>query len=650
MSKRRASKELTSLTGTSAHERRYQAPSQSGAWYANRQRSASPAPKPAPTVRPDEPTPRLNLAKVLRKVHPRKPTDRLVGEAAADRRSAIKYIYEKVLHSPPKEEWETLKTISTICDALHVPRGSRGVVQSVLQALADDPDYDVRREAPGKGRPAEIRDGDEQAEFIYKTLEGGNTIGVVTVLLNNCYRRPRRMKNLSYSTVARFVHKSPYIVISRRKEKKAGSEDAEAQWSKARLAFAKQLLEQVELGGESKEPLDPSETGTAKFPPLYLHAIAWWDEHHRKIILGHTSEREARIYRHPTTGKVALPSDGGVLSPEKPNTAVKFPTEARLLFGAAMVQDASGRYGGVKATPFSYTNCQVIGFSAYRTACDAMILRCKHFKRGAYDMKERYGDRLDEELRLRLRKDGKVCVKELIDHVIAESTRLYAGTPFANTFSIFHDGLTAWWEKEAQEYIAERGFKHRQLRCLPGTNDNTRYAGKLPGNSPEICRALDSFGFAHLQRSWKVHTSLTSILDPKDNRRFNMGTVEEVERTLRRCWEVSPTSGQIVTDIQALPRVLQTIIEAKGCIVPDLSLRSGRRAGPDGGPGEGKRARAAIATNTDLVLHADCQPALARLAAVHLTILDACEDDADMAAYVHGPDNEAMLPACAKGK
>jgi len=36
-----------------------------------------------------------------------------------------------------------------------------------------------------------------------------------------------------------------------------------------------------------------------------------------------------------------------------------------------------------------------------------------------------------------------VCVTELMDHVVAESTKAYAGTPRANDFSIFHCGLSA---------------------------------------------------------------------------------------------------------------------------------------------------------------------------------------------------------------
>ena len=60
--------------------------------------------------------------------------------------------------------------------------------------------------------------------------------------------------------------------------------------------------------------------------------------------------------------------------------------------------------------------------------------------------------------------------------------------------------------------------------------------------------------------------------------------------------------------------------------------------------------RSTIATNTDLELHEDCRPALERLAAGSLAALDAYEDEAETAAYVHSPDDEAMLPLCAGGK
>ncbi len=45
-----------------------------------------------------------------------------------------------------------------------------------------------------------------------------------------------------------------------------------------------------------------------------------------------------------------------------------------------------------------------------------------------------------------------------------------------------------------------------------------------------------------------------------------------------RCWNVEPTSERIVQDILDWPRVLQKIVEAKGCVVHGEAIRSGHRA------------------------------------------------------------------------
>jgi len=97
------------------------------------------------------------------------------------------------------------------------------------------------------------------------------------------------------------------------------------------------------------------------------------------------------------------------------------------------------------------------------------------------------------------------------------------------------------------------------------------------GDSPEICRALDSHGFADLKLSMAYHISLTSVYDNDDNRRFKTGTPTEVWHTMTRCWEMEPTSDRIVNDIQKFPEVLRKIIAFHGCVVHDEFLRSGRR-------------------------------------------------------------------------
>ena len=47
---------------------------------------------------------------------------------------------------------------------------------------------------------------------------------------------------------------------------------------------------------------------------------------------------------------------------------------------------------------------------------------------------------------------------------------------------------------------------------------------------------------------------------------------------MAHAWEMEPTSVRIVEDIKALPQVLDVIIKAKGCVVKDEFLRTGRRS------------------------------------------------------------------------
>jgi hypothetical protein len=364
-------RDLLSLS-TSSIEKRHHIVSQTRAYYAVRspdysKRTRSPAPPtspPPPHVVPDI------------WVHVLPDRVRLTPEAASNRRVAIKYVFQEVCLSPPKDAWLERGTIPYIMRVLTMPDGSYAVVYRVLSTLEIDPHADVASEKPGKGRHSEIVDCTEQAKFIYHALESGNTISTTTVLINAYFRKPKRLKNLSYSTVARFVHSSPYISIARRKMRKSGKEDADTVWSKARLAFAKQLKEQIRLGR-----LSPAELTAANsvFPPLYLDGIAWWDEHHKKVILGHTSVNETRIYRNDA-GIPTLPSDGGTLAPCRPNVSMKYPGEARMLFGVAMVKNAAGDMSGVKAAPFCYTSCQILGIPGYDKACEEEKRRVKALK------------------------------------------------------------------------------------------------------------------------------------------------------------------------------------------------------------------------------------------------------------------------------
>ena len=235
------------------------------------------------------------------------------------------------------------------------------------------------------------------------------------------------------------------------------------------------------------------------------------------------------------------------------------------------------------------------------------------------------------------------CITEMIDHMIAESTAVYAGTEFANSFMIYHDALTLLWEAKAREYIREKGFTDRFIHIIREYQDgiNKRYWFTVVGDSPELARALDSFGFADLELSMAFHQALTSGWAANNPKKFQFGTPSQVWSAMSRCWEVEPTSERIVQDIIDLPRVLQKIIDAKGTVAYGEALRNGHRARRADGKGTMKGNLSSSRRKSTLSLrpiHPDARSALDAIlgeeeAVIEETIesvenlIDACYDE-----------------------
>lgn len=214
----------------------------------------------------------------------------------------------------------------------------------------------------------------------------------------------------------------------------------------------------------------------------------------------------------------------------------------------------------------------------------------------------------------------KYCdVRELIDHVISESTEAYRGTARENDFFIYHDARKQFWEVGAKEYIRIK-YPEMERRILRITGEFAffvkRYKDSVVGDSPEMARALDSYGFADLELSMLFHVSLTSVYPDNDPRKFKMNTPSEVWRTMTRCWEVEPTSERVIADIEDWPRVLRAIRDAEGTIVFGEALRSGNRWQRSDGKGELKskfRSRQRKSTLHGRPVHPDGQEAFDRL-------------------------------------
>ncbi|KAH8059608.1 hypothetical protein JL722_5237 [Aureococcus anophagefferens] len=155
------------------------------------------------------------------------------------------------------------------------------------------------------------------------------------------------------------------------------------------------------------------------------------------------------------------------------------------------------------------------------------------------------------------------------------SKKLFRGTTHEHDFVIWHDALSAWWEDEAQDYLATLGFKDRQVCALDDTNaEFARYSHGLVGDSPELM-PLDAHLFSDLSQELWRHVAITSNLPESDPRRFSTGTPAEMERSVVRAWQVAPTPDRIVEDRD--PEAHRRIIEAKGVAVQDIYFRSSRR-------------------------------------------------------------------------
>ena len=553
--------------------------------------------------------------------------ERLSGDMLEFRKGAIIYIYSHVLGSPPPDQWAGQHgTLLNIINRLSLPKNSRTRVNEILKARYD---FELTSEIIDKqsGRPSLINEGTDEAIIIILSLEKGLGLGNATILVNK-HRREKGDDPVSYSAVQRFSSSSPILSCTRRATKKSGNDDKGSIWANARVNQANQLITQLDSG------------------ELNIEAIVWWDEKHKKCILGCCTKDEWRVCRNEA-GEICDEEHGGKFPDKLKVTSVKFPKEARGIFGAALVRK-DNILQGIKAKPFEYTEKMVVGPANFEKKIKAEVARVKSMKgiwSGGQGYEGKYGEDWRKHVIKKLSTDGYICIIELMAHVIEESIQIYEGTVHKDTFFIFHDGLSAWWEKDAQDFMESKGFKHRQIKNTNEGNKSNRYNEKVVGDSPEICRALDSHGFAHLELCIKTHVALTSCYDIDDPRRFKLGTPKEVYRTLRRCWEISPTSDQIIEDILGFRLVLEKIVEAEGCVIADEYFRTGRRArGIDGSKlkkNAGKRQR--ISTNINILLHPDAVTAMESINKTKDDIMKAineADDSDDESSQSSGSDDE----------
>ena len=173
------------------------------------------------------------------------------GGISAGRRTAIFYSFVSIHGSPPESEWDGRGgTVSQICAWLYVTVQSARVVRrcmaDIVAAAERGENYDGSHVAPGRGRPAKVIPGSPDAQRIEGMLLTCYGAPQATVLLN--LARSQRKDNhvpISVKAVDHFVQNNPRLRCLKRPTKKSGKDDKGSAWALARMAQAKQWLEQL---------------------------------------------------------------------------------------------------------------------------------------------------------------------------------------------------------------------------------------------------------------------------------------------------------------------------------------------------------------------------------------------------------------------
>ena len=171
------------------------------------------------------------------------------------------------------------------------------------------------------------------------------------------------------------------------KNRKQGSSDPDSNWAQARYAWTCQLL--ARFGRLERTPSHgPIERKFDQhlLQKLDLDQIVWWDETHRKCLIG-TSSNPNKNYHilFPRNEEGQFNVEGKYSKERKSKLNVKYEKECRLGLGVAMVTPLSDDGTplpsvGKRCAPFDYTSKVIVSVDDYHKLMKIEFQRVKSLK------------------------------------------------------------------------------------------------------------------------------------------------------------------------------------------------------------------------------------------------------------------------------
>jgi len=226
---------------------------------------------------------------------------------------------------------------------------------------------------------------------------------------------------------------------------------------------------------------------------------------------------------------------------------------------------------------------------------------------------------------------GYLCIETLIRHIVVESAALFKGTEHEDDWRFYHDalsqltaGATVEWMKT--EMWGELSFFDRWIKPEQGLSSGTIFAGRPPGNSPELM-PLDASLNKDVDDCVGRQVAACACLKPGMEgyaERFSRATPKLQTEAYLRVFDPSlgpdagaPLGSRICQDVGKFLVALSAIRDARGTCVPGLCSRSGPRAAASTGLGQhgGHRVKRA---HVEHWYHDDVLPARKRQLVISL--------------------------------
>ena len=251
------------------------------------------------------------------------------------------------------------------------------IFRHVIECTRTGIPFQVKDVTKYKGRTPKISIKSASAQIIADCIESGLSVKRACYQLNE-HLFENNEETVSESAVYHLIKtlKPQVNVVKKRKQ---GSTDPSHKWSRIRYGFCKQLLARF---GVKQFPNDRPCFNRSVAGPLEVSQVVWWDETHRKCLVGGLSSSKEFVLKFKRNSEGKLDADNGEYSKEECRKLdCKYEQEGRFGLGCAVIeqqkQDGSWFERGMKCKLFDYSGKTLISLKDYEAKKNQEFLRIR---------------------------------------------------------------------------------------------------------------------------------------------------------------------------------------------------------------------------------------------------------------------------------